>query len=568
MRDMCCVLRELLRLATCDLRPAADNRLRTTDKFAICNLQPAINKVMDTLFQQFGDPLALLLPLAYGLAAFALLLLIRRLLRPYRTLEGVSLPYLLGALVLCFAIGLTAALNRTGAPIDPSLRNTLLALLIFCWGFVGLGLAENLLLERWIARGGRAIPRLARDIGRVLAFIVVVLLVVRFVFEVQLSSIVISSTILSAVIALALQDLLKNVFAGIALQTERPFEVGHWVEINRQIGRVVEMSWRATRVITVDGNYIIYPNSSLAQTELINYTIGSPIQAMHVQIGVAPHYPPNLVKRVLSDAALASPDVCREPPPSIKVHQYGDYSVTYDVKFWLYSFDRYPEKRDSVLTSAWYHLNRAGIKLPFPIRQVYMHQVDPISEAAEQRERIAGLVADLRRVDLFAVLDDAELRHLAGHVQVRLFGKGEMLVRQGEVEDTFFIIRSGRVRVDVDDDLSDGRTALTVNHLGPGEFFGEMALLTGEPRGATVVAEVDTETLVVAQADIAPLLAANHELPERLGTVLARRMEMNQAVLASRDDTAPVVVISRPTLVHRIRQLFGLDGHADAQHRR
>jgi small-conductance mechanosensitive channel/CRP-like cAMP-binding protein len=520
---------------------------------------------MDTLLQQLDNPLALLQPLAYGLAVFVLLLVIRRLLRPYRTLVGLSLPYLLGTLALGFTISLMAALDQAGAPIDQLLRNVLLALLIFCWGFVGLGLAENLLLERWTTRGGTPIPRLARDIGRVVAFIIVVLLVVRFVFEVQLSSIVISSTILSAVIALALQDLLKNVFAGIALQTERPFEVGHWVEINGQIGRVVEMSWRATRVITVDGNYIIYPNSSLAQTELINYTIGSPIQAMHVQIGLEPHHPPNVVKQVLSAAALASPDVCREPPPSIKVHQYGDYSVTYDIKFWLYSFDRYPEKRDAVLTSAWYHLNRAGINRPFPIRQVYMHQVDPISEAAEQRERIAGLVADLRRVDLFAMLDDAELHQLAAQVQVRLYGKDEVLVHQGQVEDTFFIIRSGRVRVDVDDNLADSRAATTVNHLGPGEFFGELALLTGEPRGATVVAEVDTEALVIAQGGIAPLLAANEELPERLGAVLARRIEMNQAALASRSDAAPVALVSRPTLVHRIRQLFGLNGHADGR---
>src|SRR4029453_17529401 len=275
------------------------------------------------------------------------------------------------------------------------------------------GLAEELLIDRWIVRRGASIPRLVRDIARVVVLILAVLLTVRYVFEVPLSSIVISSTVLTAVVGFALQDLLKNVIAGIALQMERPFDVGHWVEVNRQIGRVVEMSWRATRVITIDGNYIIYPNSSLAQAELINYTLGSPIQALHVQVGVAPHYAPNLVKRVLTEAALTSLDVCRDPPPSIKLVQFGEYSVTYDVKFWLYSFDQYTDKRDAVMTNMWYCLNRAGIKLPFPIRQVYMHQVDPISESGEQRERLAGLVADLRRGELFALLDGEELRQFA-----------------------------------------------------------------------------------------------------------------------------------------------------------
>jgi small-conductance mechanosensitive channel/CRP-like cAMP-binding protein len=524
---------------------------------------------MDPLLQYLHDPGALLLPLAYGLAAVALLMLLYRLLLRVGRMHVGAIPYTLGALALGVAIGLRAALDRLGLPIDLTLRNALLAILVLCWGLVGLRLGEYLLVDRWMVRGGARVPRLARDIGRALAFIVVILLTVRFVFDVPLSSIVISSTILSAVIGLALQDLLRNVFAGIALQMERPFEVGHWVQINGQTGRVVEMSWRATRVVTVDGNYIIYPNANLAQCELINYTAGSPVQAMHVQVGVGYSHPPNLVKRVLLEAALASPDVCREPPPSVKLIQYGDYSVTYDIKFWLYNYDRYPEKRDAVMTSAWYHLRRAGIRLPFPIREVYLHEVDPLTEADQHHAYIEDLVATLRRVDLFAVLDDGELHELAEHASLRLYGAGEVLARQGEISDTFFIIRSGWVRIDVADAPDDGHAAVTVNRLGPGDFFGELALLTGAPRGATVTAEEDTEAVVVAQAAIAPLLQANPELPERLGAVLARRLEMNQAALALRRAEAdmPAADMSRPTLVHRIRQLFGLTARPETPSR-
>jgi small-conductance mechanosensitive channel/CRP-like cAMP-binding protein len=522
---------------------------------------------METLLQDLQLSGELILPLAYGLAIFILLMVIRRLLRRYRTLEGLAFPYVIGALAVGGAVALTAASSRLGVVADNTLNNILLATLVLCWGFVGLGLAENLLLERWLTRGAN-VPRLVRDIGRTIAFILVVLLTIWFVFEVPLSSFVISSTVVTAVIGFALQDLLKNVIAGIALQTERPFDVGHWVEINKQTGRVVEMSWRATRVITIDGNYIIYPNSILAQSELVNYTLGSLLQAMHVQVGVGYSYPPNLVKRVLTEAALASPDVCREPPPSIKLIQYGDYSVTYDIKFWLYNYDNYTDKRDRVMTSAWYALNRAGIKLPFPIRQVYMHQVDPLTEAEQRHAYIENMVASLRKVDLFTVLDRDELHELAEQVSLRLYGRGEVLARQGELGDTFFIIRSGKVRIDVDDILGDNLAAVTVNQLGPGEFFGELALLTGAPRGATVIAEEDTETLVVAQSDIAPLLQANPELPERLGAVLAHRLEMNQAALATRQiSSAPTEDMSRPTLVHRIQQLFGLTARHETHSR-
>jgi small-conductance mechanosensitive channel/CRP-like cAMP-binding protein len=509
------------------------------------------------------DPTAIFLPLVAALAVLAPLLLIRRMLRRAGLLRGLGIAYLFGALALSAALALALYLRQAGRALDGTSRTILLAAIACCWGSVGIGLAEELLIRRWLAPGGVAVPRLALDIGRAAAFVVVVLLTLSLVLGVQLSSVVISSTIISAVVGLALQDLLKNVFAGIALQAEQPFAVGHWVEINRQIGRVVETSWRATRVITVDGNYIIYPNSSLAQAELINYTLGSPIQAMHVQIGVAPGHPPNTVKRVLTEAALASPDVCRDPPPSIKVVQYGDYSVTYDVKFWLFNYDRYPEKRDAVMTAAWYHLQRAGIKLPFPVREVFVHQADPATGTDQQRQRADSAIATLRQVDLFAVLDEAELHDLAMHANLRLYGASEVLARQGEAGDTFFVIRSGRVRIDVVGHQNGH--AVTVNQLGAGGFFGELALLTGAPRGATVIAEEDTEALVVSRDDLAPLLHANPALPERLGDVLAQRLAMNQAALESQllvddDQEAASQDFSHPTMVGRIRKLFRLEG--------
>src|SRR6266545_328458 len=222
--------------------------------------------MMPQMLSSLQSSSEMILPLVAGLAVFTLLLIIRRLLRRMGGIRGFGIAYLLGALGLGVAVVATVLAIEQGQSIDLTFRSVLLAILVCSWGLVALDLIEHLLLKYWLAQGHPAIPRLALDIGR------------------------------------ALEDLLKNVIAGIALQTERPFDVGHWVEINKQTGRVVEMSWRATRVITVDGNYVIYPNSSLAQAELINYTLGSPIQAMHVQVGVGYSHAPNLVKRVLITA--------------------------------------------------------------------------------------------------------------------------------------------------------------------------------------------------------------------------------------------------------------------------
>ena len=192
-------------------------------------------------------------PFVHGAGTLLLLLIILRLFYRRPALRALMWPYVIGACTLSAGIVLPALLP----PLSSLAEHILLAIQVFAWGSVGLILAEHVLVERWARISGVVVPRLARDIVRAVAFTLGILFVLQLVFNIAPTSIVVSSTILSAVIGLALQDLLKNVIAGIALQLERPFEVGHWIQVESGIGKVVEMSWRATRVITVDGNYII-----------------------------------------------------------------------------------------------------------------------------------------------------------------------------------------------------------------------------------------------------------------------------------------------------------------------
>jgi small-conductance mechanosensitive channel/CRP-like cAMP-binding protein len=493
------------------------------------------------------------LPLIQSAITLVFLLVILRLLYRRPALRTLTWPYLIATFTLSAGLLRPLFVPQSVPLLDP----ILLAAQIFCWGYVGLTLAEYAFVERWARRRGVVVPRLAHDIVYAVAFVVGILIALQLVFNIAPSSIVISSTILSAVIGLALQDLLKNVIAGIALQLERPFEVGHWVQIDDGIGKVVQMSWRATRLVNVDGNLVIHPNSVLATSQLINYSLPESVQALHTQIALSYTHPPNVVKRVLTEAILASPFVSPTPPPSIKVLGYGDYSVTYDLKFWLFDYDRYPDKRDSVMTNAWYALQRAGLKMPLPVREIYTHEESP--ENIEQRriEHLQRITADLRKSAVLAMLADTELAMLAERAYVRLYGIGDVLVRQGDAGDVLFIIRSGRVRVDVRN--QDG-SSVTVNQLGPGECFGEMALVTGEPRGASVIAAEDSEVLLVDKEALTPIMLANPELPERFGELLFERRAMTQSALelhvAAHPETSDA--IPRATLGRRIREFFGM----------
>lgn len=500
--------------------------------------------------------LSLLTPLAAAVGTLLILLLIFRLLRRRLRARAFGVIYLGAALLLALALALDGeGLLPPGWP-----RGLLLATLLVAWGYLLFDLLEELLVEGALRRRGLPVPRLARDIVRGMIIIALVLLALNRVFGVPLSSLVISSTVASAVIGLALQDLLKNVIAGIALQAERPFAPGDWVQLRDQPLKVQEMSWRATRMVNVDNTHIIVPNANLATAEISNFTIISPVQALHVQIPLAPEHPPNQVKAVLTAAAQAAEGVLSDPPPGARLIAIGEYSATYDIKFWMQGFDRFVETRDAVMTSAWYHIRRAGFRMPYPAREVFLHESDARRAAEVAQATTRRMAAELRAVELFGGLSDEERLELAARSELRLFAAGEVLVRQGDLDDTLYVICRGAARVEVAP--TPGAPPVPVSTLAAGDFFGELALLTGSPRRATVVATADSEAMLVRREAIAPLLGRNPALPEILSAALEQRVANTQRAIAGAAEngaTNGAGDLSQPGLLRRIRSLFGIE---------
>ncbi|MEI8167140.1 MAG: mechanosensitive ion channel family protein [Chloroflexales bacterium] len=504
--------------------------------------------------------LSLLTPVAVGLGASVVLLIIFSQLPSSSRLRALGPVYVAATLLLGLALVLDGeGLLPLGWP-----RDVLLATLVVGWGYIVFDLLEYLAFERSLARRGMSVPRLVRDILRALALIALLLLVTSRIFGVSLSSIVISSTVASAVIGLALQDLLRNVIAGIALQIEQPFAPGNWVLLRDQPMRVLEMSWRATRFVTVDNTHVVVPNANLAQIEISNYSLISPVQALHVQITLDAEHPPDLVKRVLARAALAAEGVVPNPAPGVRLITYGEACVTYDIKFWMSDFERYIETRDAVMTNIWYHTRRANLRLSISARELFVHEADAHLLSEKQAHALRQVETVLARVELFADLSPAEHAALATRVAQHVYGCGEVLVRQGDLDDTLFVIVAGRVRVEAVHE--PGGPAVQANVLHAGDFFGEMALLTGTPRRATVIAEEDTTTLVVGREALAPLFEANPALPERLSEALERRDAQNSSALAALTPAAsPNEAAETPTLLSRMRSLFGLGGSQGGQ---
>ncbi len=370
------------------------------------------------------------------------------------------------------------------------------------------------------------VPRLVVDIVNFVIMATIAVVLLNVLFNVQLTAFLVTSTVLSAVIGLSLQDILGNVFAGLSLQLERPYEMEDWVKVDGIEGAIEEMNWRVLTIRTRDNDLMTVPNSTVSKTVVTNFSKPTKLHLTHIAVGVAYAHPPGKVKKVLLGAVSDTTGISIKPSPTVFLTNFGSSSIEYDVRFWIKDFSREPHIEDAVRSRIWYCLKRAGMSIPFPIRDVHLHTVPPDHEEKLQIELQEEINLELAKLELFKPLCKEDISTLSSFSSILRYTRGETMVRQGDTGDSLYIIRSGSVEVTLKTGNND---PVSLASLGPGNCFGEMSLLTGEPRSATVTALEETQVVVVDKDGLKALFEANPEVIEPLSSMLEKRREEQAA---------------------------------------
>ncbi len=492
--------------------------------------------------------------IAYGSGVLVALELVYVLLRRARLPTRVRALFQLWALSAA-AVAMLAVMSfraTVGWRVAASLAAMLTALVLF-------SLLDVLVFQRpWNPARGPMMPKLARDVLRVMALAATGLLIATMILRQPLPAVLVSSTVLSAVVGLALQDMLKNVFAGVALELEKPFERGDWLLLDGQTVQVIDSSWRSVRLRTRDGVDLWEPNSMLSATRLLNYGGGSRPIGINFNVQVAYEAPPFRVKQALLAAARSVAGALESPPPEAFLSRFEDSGAQYRLRVWTRGLRELSRFQDAVNSRIWYELRRQDLGIPFPTRTVLWRHAEREERRQAQGRRQTALEL-LSQVDFFRALDGEAIAELAAAAMQQHFGTGEVLVREGELGDSLFVVARGRVRVTkAGADAESGPVALAT--LEQGAFFGEMSLLTGEPRSATVTADGGCEVLVLAKAALAPLLERDPQVAELLSVAVAARQARTASTLGDRGDRRRASATQRTesTLLDRIRAFFKL----------
>jgi small-conductance mechanosensitive channel/CRP-like cAMP-binding protein len=465
---------------------------------------------------------------------FILLFTAGRLLKRRHQVH-LGLGYVLFCITLSFY--LPSVFSRAPYEWRPLLSMHLAAASVLLGSFSLLAIIRRFFWEGWFERTQKTpAPKFLSQIIGLLIFVLALLLVIGAIYRQPIQGAIFGSTVVIGIVGFAMQDLLGNIIAGVALELGKPFRIGDWLVVEGKHAEVMEVNWRSTRLRTNDDVHLDIPNKHIVGTTITNLTFPTRQHALRLIIGFDYAAPPNTVKDLVRRATAEVKGVLASPAPKVLLKEFADSAVQYEIKFWIEDEARLTDILDGIRTNVWYAAQRANIRIPFPIRTV---QID--RSATKPASTLSATHQSVRKHPFLQLLDERQLAKLLGSARPQRFGRGEKVIEQGASGRSMFVLLTGEAEVFVD---ANGEQALVAT-LRSGDYCGEMSLLSGEPRSATVIARADCEMWEIDKTTMGELLQENETLVQKLGEILAERRMATEGIVASNADHHHVLMKQR-----------------------
>lgn len=412
----------------------------------------------------------------------------------------------------------------------------------------------NLAVERFVWRPleektAHAIPNVVRGFTALFIFLISIFGIIAYVYDQPLTSLLATSSVIAMIIGLAIQVNISNVFSGIALNIERPFRVGDWIKVGDfEEGKVIDITWRTTKIKTRDEVVVSIPNSSVAESPIKNFNYPNQFFEAWAFVNIDPSHSPERVEKILTDAIMSATGVLRDPKPFVRIREISEWAAQYTVGYYVKEYDRKNAIKKQVWSSIWTHLSRAGIAPAVQRQELFLFK--GVKARGETAKDPLVLLSEL---ELFRPFSEREKKIIAKKMHMHIYFKDQLIVKQGDPGRSLFLIVEGVVGIVLE--KTDGNVEVT--RLGAGNIFGEMALLTGEPRSTNVVALSRTIVYEITKDHIANYINSNPEISKNLSEVLANRKvereaHLNQVIVSETEKTS----ITKQFLL-KIQQFFG-----------
>jgi len=405
---------------------------------------------------------------------------------------------------VALALFLRLVVRLPGTSLGIRLTETL------CWATVIVGVMS--VINKVVFESARPttwqgkVPKLLRDLLRLLLVAIGLAMVYSFVWGREIEGAIATLGVTSIVVGLALQEPLGNLFSGLVLLMERPFEVGETIEVGNVSGEVKEVNWRSAHIEAFGGATQIVPNSTLNKETILNLSRPQPHRMELIDVAFSFQDPPYKVHQALMELLLQTERVIKSPKPIVATVGYGEFSVKYRLIYRTAEKDRWPV-RSELITRIWYISKRYGFTMPYPVHVALQHQQDSPFSAAQPEA--ANILAQFPRLPEISSEDSARTRPLT-------FGTGERLYDEGDDVDGVYFVVSGAVSLQM---VRNGRASEIATIQG-GEFCGETGMHGHQAADMRAVALEDTAVVLIAPDVVRHLFEASPRLARETGYTL------------------------------------------------
>ncbi len=424
--------------------------------------------------------------------------------------------------------------------------------------YYGLALMKIYIWRPYEEVHGRPAPRILINIASVAITFIVIAFVTTVILDREIGAVFAGLSFLGAGVALALQSPILDTFSGGVIDIERPIQVGDWIKIDGYEGQVIDMGWRSTVLKEAPlGNMIFIPNSKFSTNTLVNYSRPGKTYKEQIKISLDYIVPVDRAKRVLESALYKVPEVKDSGSAQVFAWETTTGGVDFMIFYDCPDLGSRGILRHKVQSSILHELDKYGMKVSESIGEYMLSKGHPGPYAA-MPERDAKHAVD--SIDLFASLKPDEKKILIDGLREHKLKAGMDIVLQGKDGDSMFIIEEGAVEVMVA--LKKGQQPQRVAILTSGAFFGDMALLTGEKRSATVRAMTSLRVFEIRKETLVPLFQKSPALMQKLAEVVAERKMANKKLKISVEKATKEVKKEASGILSKIKSFFTIDANA------
>lgn len=425
------------------------------------------------------------------------------------------------------------------------------------WGILFFRITGIFFFRIVLPRFDRAKPRILEEIVFLLVCMGWGLIRLRLA-GLNLAGLLTTSAVMTAILAFAMKETLGNVLGGLALQLDNSFQIGDWIAVDGVSGKVVEVHWRHTAVLTNNGEVVVLPNGLLMSSKVVVFSsVLHPNSRRTVTFSTLNSAEPQkvvaAVEGAICDALIEH--IAPEPKPHCLVLDYRDGQILFGVRYWLTDpqFDSNTDSmiRKHIFTALW----RANLYLARPVLDARFSNPLDARNVAKREAAIAHRTQMLSVVKLFAGFQAEELQYLAQSLHVTPFIRNDLMTRQGAVAHWLYLLVHGSA--DVWFESGQGRVFITT--LEAGEVFGELGMMTGEACNVTITARTNAECYRIDKKTFEHILQERPALASELARIIAERSaEWSRAQSSDAANQARPEALSQASVLGRIRKFFQL----------